>query len=211
MLLTASTSSYPREVLDRTRDTRRALIAAAGDLLARGGPANVTLRAVGAAADVSRTAPYRHFEDKDDLLSTVVAENLTFLEGEMQRAVADTESGGTPLFRACVAYVRVAWEYPNHYRLAFGGDHAFKPSPVLADAAADFNRHFNGLVVDAQQNGALIADDIRDVGPLLWVLLHGLALSDHLVAGRTCEPGSAYDADDMHRILELALRNLAPR
>jgi AcrR family transcriptional regulator len=213
-LLTASTSFYPRDVQDRTRDTRSALIAEASDLLARGGPAHVTLRAVGAAADVSRTAPYRHFRDKDDLLSAVAAENLAFLKAEMQRAATDTADAtesSTPLFRACHAYVRVAWAYPNHYRLEFGGDYVITPSRVLADAAADFSRYFDELVVDAQQSGTLIAGDVRDIGPLLWVLLHGLALSNHLVGDRACETSTGRDAEDMSRILALALRNLAPR
>ncbi|MFC9789793.1 TetR/AcrR family transcriptional regulator [Rhodococcus sp. NPDC127528] len=195
---------------ESTRDTRRALIDAASDLLAQGGPAHVTLRAVGAAADVSRTAPYRHFQDKDDLLSTVAAENLAVLTTEMQRAAADTTTDSTPLFRACLAYVRVAWEFPNHYRLEFGGDYAIKPSPVLEVAAVDFNGHFNELVVEAQRSGTLVADDARDVGPLLWVLLHGLAMSNHLVVDRGCEPRKGYDVADMERVLALALRSLAP-
>ncbi len=210
-LLTASTSFYSRDVQERTRDTRRALIAAASDLLARGGPAHVTLRAVGAAADVSRTAPYRHFRDKDDLLSTVAAENLAFLKSEMQRAAADTTEPSTPLFRACLAYVRVAWEHPNHYRLEFGGDYTINPSRVLVDAAVDFNSYFNELVVEAQRSHTLIAGDVGDIGPLLWVLLHGLALSNHLVGDRSCETSKGRDAEDMSRILALALRNLAPR
>ncbi|WP_164877559.1 TetR/AcrR family transcriptional regulator [Prescottella agglutinans] len=194
-----------------TRDTRRALITAANELLTRGGPAHVTLRAVGAAADVSRTAPYRHFQDKDDLLSTVAAEHLAFLKAEMQRAAADATTATTPLFRACLAYVRVAWEYPNHYRIEFGGDYAIKPSRVLEEAAVDFNGHFQEMVADAQQTGTLIAGEAREVGPMLWVLLHGLAMSNHLVADRGCEPGSGYGVEDMHRILALALENLAPR
>ncbi|MFE3289108.1 TetR/AcrR family transcriptional regulator [Rhodococcus sp. NPDC059234] len=196
---------------ERTRDTRRALIDAASDLLARGGSAHVTLRAVGAAADVSRTAPYRHFQDKDDLLSTVAAENLGLLKAEMQRAVADSTTDTTPLFRACLAYVRVAWEYPNHYRLEFGGDYVINPSRVLVDAAHDFSGYFDELVVEAQQSGTLITGDTREVGPLLWVLLHGLAMSNHLVADRGCEPGTGYEVEDMERVLALALRSLAPR
>ncbi|RDI23267.1 TetR family transcriptional regulator [Rhodococcus sp. AG1013] len=196
---------------EQTRDTRHALISAASDLLAQGGPAKVTLRAVGAAANVSRTAPYRHFRDKDDLLSTVAAENLTFLSTEMQRAAADTTAASTPLFRACLAYVRVAWEYPNHYRLEFGADYAFKPSRTLEEAATDFNRYFNEIVDEAQRSNTLIAGDARDVGPLLWVLLHGLAMSNHLVADHTCDHESGYGVEDLPRILGLALRNLTPR
>lgn len=196
---------------DKIRDTRRALISAASDLLAQGGPAYVTLRAVGAAANVSRTAPYRHFRDKDALLSAVAAENLTFLKTEMQHAAVESMSDSTALFRVCLAYVRVAWDYPNHYRLEFGADFGFKPCPVLEEAAADFNRYFTGLVDEAQQSNVLIAGDARHVGPLLWVLLHGLAMSNHLVADLAGDPGTGYGVEDLPRILTLALRTLAPR
>ncbi|MFD4365834.1 TetR/AcrR family transcriptional regulator [Rhodococcus sp. NPDC058521] len=196
---------------ERTQDTRRSLLSAASDLLAQGGPAHVTLRAVGAAADVSRTAPYRHFRDKDDLLSAVAGENLTHLKHEMQRAIAEPSTTSTPLFRACLAYVRVAWDYPNHYRLEFGGDYTFTPSPVLEETAADFSTYFNEVVIEAQRTKTLIAADARDVGPLLWVILHGLAMSNHLISNRACESETGYDAEDLPRVLDLALRSLAPK
>ncbi|GAB2640754.1 hypothetical protein ABI214_00150 [Prescottella soli] len=105
---------------------------------------------------------------KDDLLSTVAAENLAFLMAEMHRAGADTTATSTPLFRACLAYVRVAWEYPNHYRLEFGGDYVINPSGVLERAANTFNEYFHELVVEAQRNGTLIAGDAREVGPPVY-------------------------------------------
>lgn len=193
------------------RDTRRALISAACELLAAGGPAHVTLRAVGAAADVSRTAPYRHFDGKDDLLSAVAAEHLVSLKAQMQQAIGDLAPTPTPLFRACFAYVRAAWDQPNHYRLAFGGDYSFKPSRVLEEAAADFSSYFHELVVSAQRGNELIDGDVRDVGPLLWVLLHGLAMSNHLVADRAHVSETGYGVDDLTRVLDLALQALAPR
>lgn len=193
------------------RDTRRALITAASELLAQGGPAHVTLRSVGAATNVSRTTPYRHFRDKDDLLSTVAAENLTYMSAEMRRAATDAAGGSTALFRTCITYVQVAWEFPNHYRLAFGADHEFKPSRQLEEAATDFNRYFSELVAAAQQDNVLIAGDARDVGPLLWVLLHGLAMSSHLVTADPSDSGTGYGVDALPRILALALETLAPR
>jgi Bacterial regulatory proteins, tetR family len=45
------------------------------ELLDSGGPDAVTLRGVGARAGVSRGAPYRHFADKESLLTAVAAES----------------------------------------------------------------------------------------------------------------------------------------
>ncbi|MDG3008753.1 TetR/AcrR family transcriptional regulator [Rhodococcus sp. D2-41] len=203
-------------------DTRRMLIAAADDLLSRGGPALVTLRAVGAAVEVSRTAPYRHFRNKDDLLSTVAAESLVRMKLVMQLAAADATTPSTadahlgapestPLYRACLAYVRTAWEFPNHYRLEFAGDHTFTPNSALGTASADFNSYFEELVVEAQRTRTLLAGDVRDVGPLLWVILHGLAMSNHLAADGGCGSRTDDPAEQMPRLLALALQRLSPR
>src|SRR3712207_9402341 len=54
-------------------DTRSALLDAAAGLLEGRGIEAVTLRAVGERAGVSRQAPYKHFADKEALLSVVAA------------------------------------------------------------------------------------------------------------------------------------------
>ena len=56
--------------------TRGALIDQAAQLLDGGGLEAVTLREVGARAGVSRGAPYRHFADKEGLLTAVAADGL---------------------------------------------------------------------------------------------------------------------------------------
>ncbi|WFR71022.1 hypothetical protein P9209_16730 [Prescottella defluvii] len=82
---------------------------------------------------------------------------------------------------------------------------------MLVAAAGDFKKYFHELVVEAQQDGTLIAGDVREIGPLVWVLLHGLSLSNHLVADQQCSSDTGYEADDMPRLLALALQNLSPR
>ena len=68
--------------------TRRSLLDAAGALLDAGGPDAVTLREVGARAGVSRSAPYRHFADKESLL-TALATNAMNELGDRLEAPGD--------------------------------------------------------------------------------------------------------------------------
>nr|WP_296773536.1 TetR/AcrR family transcriptional regulator [Rhodococcus sp. (in: high G+C Gram-positive bacteria)] len=69
--------------------TRRALLDDAAELLDSGGPGAVTLREVGARAGVSRGAPYRHFVDKESLLTAVAAEAWEHLGDRMQALRGD--------------------------------------------------------------------------------------------------------------------------
>ena len=69
--------------------TRCALLNSAAALLDSGGPGAVTLREVGARAGVSRGAPYRHFAEKESLLTAVAAEGWERIGDQMNALQAD--------------------------------------------------------------------------------------------------------------------------
>lgn len=188
--------------------TRATLLAAASDLLSKGGPEFVTLRAVGAAASVSRTAPYRHFQDKDDLLSAVAAENLGRLEAAMRRGATDPSQPGTPLVRAFLGYVRTAMARPAHYLLVFGDYQFDRPSAALEAAADACTDYLYELVADAQRDGLLIAGDVRELAALLWAMVHGLL--DLTLAGHLREPRMVDGTEATPRLVAMALQAMAP-
>ncbi|WP_186762921.1 TetR/AcrR family transcriptional regulator [Lentzea tibetensis] len=100
--------------------TRRALLDAAAELLDSGGPDAVTLRAVGASAGVTRGAPYRHFPDKDSLLTTVAAEALDRLADQVRAVRADPRvPPADTLHQALSALMTVGRRQPHLYRLMF--------------------------------------------------------------------------------------------
>ena len=57
-------------------DLRAALLAAARDMIAEAGIEGLSLRKLAERAGVSRTAPYHHFQDKNDLLCAIAAEGF---------------------------------------------------------------------------------------------------------------------------------------
>ena len=57
-------------------DLRQALLRAAKQLIAEAGIENLSLRKLAERAGVSRTAPYHHFSDKNDLLCAIAAEGF---------------------------------------------------------------------------------------------------------------------------------------
>ncbi len=100
--------------------TRRALLDAAANLLDNGGPDAVTLREVGARAGVTRGAPYRHFPDKDSLLTTIAAEACDMLANELEAVRADPDvSPADKLHGAMAALMTIGRRQPHLYRLMF--------------------------------------------------------------------------------------------
>jgi AcrR family transcriptional regulator len=150
----------------------------AREILQTDGLAAVTLRAVGAAAGVSRGAPYRHFLDKSDLLAAVAAEALLTLRKAVDAAAQDTVDPATRVDRAMRAYVDMALSSPALYSLTFGTDARVAQSPELHDAGLGAYGALHRLVKDASRSHL----DPDLVTSMLWATMHGsvmLVLSGH--------------------------------
>lgn len=187
--------------------TRAAIVAAAGTLLESGGPDAVTLRSVGAAAGVSRSAAYRHYDDKADLLRALAAQTLIELAARIRNA-AEGNGRDSRLHRGCAAYLAHALEQPHHYQLIFGDTPIDQPDQELESAADDAMLAIRELVKRAQTEGELGTAPPRELATVLWVLLHGLAqlqITKHLHEPRTIDGNTGLD-----ELLALALTSLQP-
>ncbi|MFC5750733.1 TetR/AcrR family transcriptional regulator [Actinomadura rugatobispora] len=164
--------------------TRRALLDAAAELLDIGGPDAVTLRAVGARAGVSRGAPYRHFPDKDSLLTTIAAGALDRLADQVEAVRADPRMPPTDrLHRALSALMTVGRRQPHLYRLMFaspvGDPAAIHAATRAAERAQDEFLAIVGDLVGAQHAGRFAA--------LLLTSAHGITdmeVNGHLSADK---------------------------
>jgi AcrR family transcriptional regulator len=187
--------------------TRAAILAAAAELLEAGGPDAVTLRAVGTAAGVSRSAPYRHFEDKADLERALAAATLHALADRI-RAEANRGDRRSRLRRGCAAYLEVAFERPHHYLLIFGDSPIESPDPEVVAAADDAMASIQEMTEVAQERAELAPGPPRELATVVWVLLHGMAqlqITRHLREPRTVE-----GVDGVNELLRQALTALRP-
>ena len=103
-------------------DLRRAMLQAAVRTIRTHGIDGLTLRGVGSALGVSRTALYRHFTDKAALLAAVAAEGFRMLRLDLEAAWNEGGRGRAGFEAMGVAYVRFAVAHPSHYRVMFGAD-----------------------------------------------------------------------------------------
>lgn len=162
--------------------TREALLRAAAGLLEERGVDGVTLRAVGERAGVSRQAPYRHFADKEELLSVVAAGYFRRLGAEMAEAGAAVDGQFGRLEAMAVAYVRFALASPFRARLMFGPEVKGSPHPEVHGAARAVYEGLVLAVADCQEAGELPAGDPVELAALMYATSHGavdLALSGH--------------------------------
>ena len=102
-------------------DLRDALLQAAKSLIAEAGIDNLSLRKLAERAGVSRTAPYHHFSDKNDLLCAIAAQGFQRRHAEAVANFEDTLLTPREKFEQYILdYVKFAANNPEQYELMFG-------------------------------------------------------------------------------------------
>ena len=168
-LSTEPPAAYAAPVVTRSETaaaTRRSLLDAAGALLDTGGPDAVTLREVGARAGVSRSAPYRHFANKETLLTAIATNGLNQLGDTLERLATEGDPPEHALRAALHSLLAIGRARPHLYRLMFttpAGD----PTAAVraAERTQDLFLELVGRIVGAQR--------ARRYGALLLTTAHG--------------------------------------
>ena len=158
-------------------DLEHALVEAALRTIRLEGVQGLTLRAVGAQLGVSRTALYRHFEDKAALVSRVALEGFRLFHDALAGAVARAaEANGDALEEMGRAYVRFALKNQSHYQTMFGGHlEDWGRYPDLGPQAQATFTLLVDTVRDEQRRKRLGPGDPVELAELFWSLSHGIA------------------------------------
>jgi AcrR family transcriptional regulator len=187
----------------RTVEVLDGLIAAGVRLAREGGPDAVILREATRNVGVSPNAAYRHFADREDLLSAVAWEATGMLAARMQRDLdavpgrVGTMKWARARLRAVgLAYLGFARDEPGLFRTAFaarGGPHAARAysDTSLADARSPL-QILDDTLDDLVTAGALPRARRAQATASAWAAVHGLA--NLRLAGAL--PGDPVDALD---------------
>lgn len=133
---------------------------------------SLSLREVARQAGVSATSVYRHFPDKEALMTALAVEGLAQL-GAAQRIAAQEAGGGEAGFAATGrAYVRFALANPALFRLIFASPalETVRTDGVVPSEAGDL-LHAHAAAIAARSGQDTGVHAIK-----AWSLVHGLAM-----------------------------------
>jgi AcrR family transcriptional regulator len=138
------------------------------ELLEESGETALSLRAVARRAGVSPAAPYRHYADREALVSAVAAVGYRELA---ERLAAAHPSPSTPeqLAGVAVAYVQFALERPALFRIMFS-EPCDREDDERVAATAAVSLYVRGIV-----EGVFPDSDADALATAIWALVHGLA------------------------------------
>jgi len=193
-------------------DTRERIVTEARELFLREGLEGFSMRALGERVGVSAPAIYRHFDDKDALLATLIDGSFSTFATYLVRAL----SGKTPIERlrkTGEAYFAFALEHPQDYRLMFLTDCRelgfIRISEEIENRALGTFQFLVDRVKECMDAGLFAARDPLPTALAVWSQTHGLAslwllgnLEDKLdEAGFRAQVGLCLD------LIELSLRS----
>lgn len=180
-------------------DLKQALLDETARILREEGESALSLRRLASNLDVSRTAPYNHFENKDALLSAVAEEGFRRFEKAMKAIRHKHRSStGNEMMRALVhTYLKFALNNPQYYDLMYGRKswHGGTQTDSLATTARKILRQDIERLERAQKRGLVSADvDVVYFERIMWGALHGISrlyldgvYSDRLSLKKLCD------------------------
>ncbi|HPF86693.1 MAG TPA: TetR/AcrR family transcriptional regulator [Candidatus Limiplasma sp.] len=160
------------------KNLKAQLIAQGLKLLDTEGYAGFSLRKAAKLCGVSQTAPYRHFQSKDDLIRAIAEQALDEFAASLRAAVA--QYPGQPqaqLEEMGVAYIRFFVENPEYLRLFFLSDVRLRVRLFANDQEKRHNETYGILqsVIDRCAGEAAAADSRDRMLLYSWGLVHGIA------------------------------------
>ena len=173
-------------------DTERAIYEAARDILAEGGLAELSMRALAARVGTTPTAIYHYFQSKEDLIHQVVMRGFQEFDAGLRRSIAGLPFGSTDRLAAIgEAYIRFAVENQQYFKITFGIQ-AGCPRELDEFPARGGYDLLRQCVVDAMEAGTIRDDDPDRVVLYLWSIVHGL-----VTIFLACECDSMLDATEI--------------
>jgi AcrR family transcriptional regulator len=157
---------------------KEALLQAALDLITQKGPAGFTFADAARMAGVSPAAPYRHFRDRDELLSSIAQRGFEQFEALLAQAWDDGRPDTITAFeRLGKAYLAFAREEPAFYSAMFESGVPVEATPALAAAS---ERAFAIIRAAAERLAALAPPGVPRPPALMmalhiWGMAHGIA------------------------------------
>jgi AcrR family transcriptional regulator len=157
---------------------KEALLQAALDLIAQKGAAGFTFADAARMAGVSPAAPYRHFRDRDELMSAIAQRGFEQFEQVLTAAWDDGRPSTVAAFeRVGKAYLAFAREEPAYYSAMFESGLPVDANPTLMAAS---ERAFAIIRAAAERLAALAPPGVPRPPAMMmalhiWSMSHGVA------------------------------------
>lgn len=155
-------------------DLKESLISAATVLVREKGPDKFSMTDACKLAGVSKAAPYRHFDNKEDLLRSVISVGFEQMRQDMIVASQGFVSGSNQRICAIgLTYIAFAVREPAIFKLMFGNSVNVKEPDSEMIGKPTFQILLDEIVARTQLRNV---DELMAIAFPLWTLVHGASM-----------------------------------
>ena len=154
---------------------KEALISASLEILSEQGIEGLSLRNVAKKIDVSHTASYNHFPDKQALLAAISTAGHQQLHQLLLDTFEKTKHSSSHIISEIAwAYLQFALDNPAIFKLMFSGAlEEERDHPEYVEISQKSIALFEDMIVFSQIKGQLSEGKVEIIAIKLWSLVHG--------------------------------------
>lgn len=139
-----------------------------------------SMRKVATACNVSQTAPYRHFKDKNELIKAIAVTALQEFNQSLERAFLEDGDPKKQLKAMGRYYIQFFAENPEYMRLLFFSQAQAWMRKAVEDECHYGDEHpYSALEKAVRNYKVAYPDDERSIDEMIiycWGLVHGIAV-----------------------------------
>ena len=183
-------------------DLKQALIAKANLILSQGDIEKLSIRHLAKACNVSATAVYRHFDNKENLLTQLATNGFDTFTNYMKNNLQSNDTPVIQLKKIGTAYIQYALKNPHLFRLLFSSLPANQTESSLLKKSS---RETYKLLTSIIKNGIKLnyfEGEVESLTLTAWSMVHGLAT---LLIDKALESG---DKTHLNTIIKNAINLL---
>ena len=186
----------------------QSLVKSAGDMIHEQGIGALSMRKLADYVGVSRTAPYHHFKDKNQLLCAIAEAGFELQDEIVSPQLklhllneGDESIGLQELEQMVQSYIQFATTHPAHYDLMYGGK-IWKEKLATESLQAASRKSFKHWLsrIEKLQNTNILSqqESTLRIAQVAWATLHGLC--------RLANDGVYIDSDNVMEMGKSAAR-----
>ena len=164
-------------------DLKRVLLEVAIHLLKKEGYQSLSLRKIAKLAGVSQSAPYRHYNDLEELYADIASDGFKLLTTKLKKV--KTRYSKYPLLQfreSGIAYVEFAIKNPDLFQIMYGNQIlSHSKYEFLIQSEEEAFLILKNILMECKEQGLIKTNEIEQASMSAWTMVHGLAV---LLAGK---------------------------
>ncbi|WP_059049458.1 TetR/AcrR family transcriptional regulator [Paenibacillus senegalimassiliensis] len=158
----------------RNNDTKQRLLEVTRQMIDKHGVDAVNMRDLGKEINLSRSAIYRHFRDKEDLLAAIVAENFESLNQSIIDLITEIKDVRELVYSILQTYYRYGIQNQAHYHLMFSKQYDKKSHTELYLLASQSFRAIEQHLSKTDNQTYKTKKSSKESTALMFAFIHGL-------------------------------------